>query len=490
MSIWTDIGDLAKELLDQGKVKRVNLSEVSREVHRPEGSSQKLGGRQKAVVDDLSGVEVLPEYKFIQQALAKGCPALFVTGKAGTGKSTMIRFLRSKLNRCAVIAPTAIAAENVGGQTIHSFFGIPPRALNPDEAIMPSKHMRPVIENLGALIVDEVSMVGPDLIDCMDQTLQKVRGNSQPFGGVPVILVGDILQLPPVVKDKEVGIYFSHYYESAYFYSAKVFEGVDIVPVELRRVFRQEDAAFIQALDAIRTGEGKSAALELLNRQCLQEFEEQGEDATCLVPTNAIAKSINDYHLNKIDEELHTFDAIYSGELKQGTARFQAPDRLQLKVGAKVIFVRNNRPNWLNGTLGEVVAIEADKLSVRILETGNILNVSRESWKKYKYRYNHETSRIEFTEVGTFTQFPLTLGWAITIHKSQGMTMDQVRIDMGGGAFCSGQTYVALSRCRTMAGITLSRAISERDVKVDDSIIQFYKKLGFLEPPEPITIYD
>lgn len=482
MSIWTDIGDLGKELLDQGKVKKVNLSEISKAVHRPKDSGQKLSDRQKAVVDDLSDIEVLPEYKAILEALENGDQAFFVTGKAGTGKSTMIRFLRSNLDRCAVVAPTAIAAESVGGQTIHSFFGIPPRALNPDEAISPSKHMRPVIENLGALIIDEVSMVGPDLIDCMNQSLQKVRGNAEPFGGVPLILVGDILQLPPVVTDKEVGIYFSHRYESPYFYSAKVFESMDIIPSELRRVFRQEDEAFIQALDAIRTGVEKKAALELFNRHCLQDFEEQGEDATCLVPKNAIAKSINDYHLNKIDETLHSFDAIYSGELKQGSTRFQAPDRLQLKVGAKVIFVRNNRPQWLNGTLAEIVAIEADKLTVRIQETGNILNVSRESWKKYKYRYNYETTRIEYTEVGTFTQFPLTLGWAITIHKSQGMTMDQVRIDMGGGAFCSGQTYVALSRCRTLAGITLSRRISGSDVRVDESIIEFYKKLGFLKP--------
>lgn len=482
MSIWDNIGDLAKELLNQGKVNRVNLSDVSKSVHRPQESAAKLKSRQKAVVDDLSGVEVLPEYTFLLEALRRGVPAFFVTGKAGTGKSTMIRYLRSKLDRCAVVAPTAIAAENLGGQTIHSFFGIPPRALNPDEAITPSKHMRPVIENLGALIVDEVSMVGPDLIDCMDQTMQKVRGSSEPFGGVPLILVGDVLQLPPVVNDKEVGIYFSHCYESAYFYSAKVFAGMEIFPVELRRVFRQEDEGFIEALDAIRTGVDKKAALELFNRHCLQDFEEQGHDATCLVPTNAIAKSINDNHLGLLDEDLHTFDAIYSGELKKGSPRFQAPDRLQLKVGAKVIFVRNKRPSWLNGTLGEIVAIEADKLTVRIQETGNILNVSRESWKKYKYRYNYETSRIEYTEVGTFTQFPLTLGWAITIHKSQGMTMDQVRIDLGHGAFCTGQTYVALSRCRTMAGITLSRRISEQDVKVDESIIEFYKKLGFLEP--------
>jgi len=479
MSIWEDIGDLAKDLLSQGKVKRVNLSEVSKSIHRPGSSPHKLGGREKPVVDDLSGVEVLPEYSFILQALEKGCPSLFVTGKAGTGKSTMIRFVRSKLERCAVVAPTAIAAENVGGQTIHSFFGIPPRALNPDEVFQPNQHMRPVLENLGALIIDEVSMVGPDLIDCIDLSLRKVKGNDHPFGGVPIIMVGDILQLPPVVRDKEVGVYFTHFYESPYFYSAKVFEHMEIIPVELKRVFRQSDEGFVEALDAIRTGNRKNEAVALLNRHCWQEFEGQGDDATCLVPTNGIAKSINDYHLSQIDEEPHSFDAIYSGELKRGTKdRFQAPDRLNVKVGAKVMFVRNNQPHWLNGSLGEIVAINPDTLSVRMQATGNIQNVSRHSWKKYRYRYNYENSRIEFTSIGTFTQFPLTLGWAITIHKSQGMTMDQVRIDLGKGAFCTGQTYVALSRCRTMGGIILSRPLDLSDVQVDESVLSFYREIG------------
>ena len=268
--------------------------------------------------------------------------------------------------------------------------------------------MRPVLENLQALVVDEVSMVSPDLIDCMNNCLQKVKGNREPFGGVPVVFVGDILQLPPVISEGDESVYYTHRYSSAYFYSAEIFKKIEILPLELKKVFRQKDSKFIVALDQIRCNRNLDEALRLLNDNCLNSVDKN--DAICLVPTNAGAKSINDHNLNQLIGSAKSFDAIYDGELEAGKVRFPAPDRLNLKIGAKVIFVRNKKPTWLNGTLGELVAIEQGSLKVKLLDTGNIVSVSRQSWEKLKYSYNYETRRIESVVVGSFTQFPINLG--------------------------------------------------------------------------------
>jgi hypothetical protein len=485
MGIWDTISALAKEILGTTQVQKVNLSKISKEVHRPNGLERKLGNRIERE-EDISDIEILPEYQFILKAIENKCPAIFVTGKAGTGKSTLIRFLTSKIKRSAVVAPTAIAAINVGGSTIHSFFGIPPRTINPDESFNPKQHIIPVIENLDALIIDEVSMVGPDLVDCINNSLINVRRISSAFGGIPIVFVGDILQLPPVVDDKEVGVYYTHRYESPYFYSADIFKKIDILPIELTKVFRQKDSNFIKALDRIRTNQSYLESVELINQTCYREKQENNEKSLYLVPTNAAAKSINTGRLDQLKAKLVTYDATITGDINAGKYRFPAPDRLQLKESAMVIFLKNNKPLWLNGTLGEVIRLKKEYIQVKILESGNIVSVSRETWKKLRYRYNYEERRIETEVTGTFTQFPLSLGWAITIHKSQGMTLDSVCIDLGRGAFCSGQTYVALSRCRTLEGITLKRPISLSDVKVDASIIEVYRKLGLLKENKDI----
>ena len=481
MTIWDKISSLAKDLLGESQSQKVNFSEISEEVCRPRGIESNLGKRIVKKEQNIEDIEILPEYEFLLKAIAEKCPAIFVTGRAGTGKSTLIRFLTSKIKRSAVIAPTAIAAINVGGSTIHSFFGIPHRAVNPDESFSPHKHMVPVVENLDVLIIDEVSMVAPDLIDCISNSLIKIRGDSAPFGGVPLVFVGDLLQLPPVITDDEVGIYYTHRYESPYFFSAEVFKRVDILPIELRKVFRQKDMQFIEALDRIRTNISHRDSVALLNRTCYRDKQQNDNPTLYLVPTNAAAKSINTDKLNSLDTKLITFDAIIEGNLRIGKTRLPAPDRLQIKEGARVIFLKNNKPMWLNGTLGEVMNIDNESIQVKIVETGNIVCVSRESWKKIRYRYNYETKTIGSEVTGSFTQFPLALGWAITIHKSQGMTLDSVRIDLGRGAFCSGQTYVALSRCRSLEGITLDQPISMGDVKADSAIVSFYRKLGFLK---------
>ena len=481
MGIWDTIASLAKEMLGDTQVRKVNLSKISKEINRPNGIERKLGKSVEVKEQDISDIEILPEYRFIIEAIEKKCPAIFVTGKAGTGKSTLIRYLTSQIKRSAVVAPTAIAAINVDGSTIHSFFGIPPEPVNPDEAFSPRKYMIPVIENLDALIVDEVSMVHCYLVDCISNSLIKIRHDSSPFGGVPIIFVGDIVQLPPVVDDKEVGIYVTHRYESPYFYSAEVFKAIDILPIELTKVFRQKDLHFIEALDRIRTNQYHQNSIEMINRTCYKDDQDNCKKSLYLVPTNAAAKAINISRLNKLKPNLKTYNAKVTGDIDIGKHRFPAPDRLQLKEGARVIFVKNNKPFWLNGTLGEVLNLKRESIKVKILENGNIVSVIRETWQKLRYKYNYERRRIEKEVIGSFIQFPLSLGWAITIHKSQGMTLDSVCIDLGGGAFCSGQTYVALSRCRTLDGIVLKKPISITDVKADVNVVDFYRRLGFIK---------
>lgn len=483
MSVWDTLTLLAKEILGKNTVGKANLSEISKNIHRPRDTSSKLGIKEAKPEYDISKIEILPEYRLIVEAVNRNCGGIFVTGKAGTGKSTLIKYLTHVVKNIAVIAPTAIAAINVEGVTIHSFFGIPPRPINPGEVFSPRKNMIPVFENIKALIVDEVSMVPPDIIDCMHNSLMKIKRNSLPFGGIPIIFVGDILQLPPVVQDEDVGVFYTHRYNSPNFYSADAFKLIEVFPVELKKVFRQSDLEFVNALSRIRVNKDHRESVAMLNRKCFRDkiVDANVEKAIFLVPTNVAARSINERKLDLINNKIFSFKAIFSGDINLGKMRFPAPDTLNLKVGARIIFVHNNKPFWHNGTQGEVVEIEIESLRIKILETGNIVSVSRHTWKKYKYTYDYVAREIRNELIGEYSQFPVSLGWAITIHKSQGMTLDRVHVDLGGGAFCSGQTYVALSRCRTMAGLSLAKPISMADVKVDQSSIEFYEKLGFLK---------
>jgi len=422
----------------------------------------------------LAGIEVLPEYTFILESVKARKPAIFVTGKAGTGKSTFIGYIMSQVARSVVVAPTAIAALNVGGVTIHSFFGIPPRTLNSDEIAKPKPELINVIKNLDVLIVDEVSMVTPDIVDCINNTLRAIGKKDQPFGGVPVVFVGDLLQLPPVIG-RDVGTYYSQHYNTPNFYSAQVFQQVDIIPVELTKVFRQTDLEFIKALDCIRVGEGHQHVLSLFNARCGLPA---GPAALNLVATNAAAQEVNDRELSKIDKPLKSYKSSSVGNFDTGASRLPAPEQLNLKVGSHVIFLKNEKDRaWVNGTLGQVVELRDTVIMVRILSTGDQVAVGRETWEKLQYRYDSKKKRIEAQKIGTFTQFPLALGWAVTIHKSQGMTLDAAHIDMGRGAFCTGQTYVALSRCRTLEGLTFNQRLTMADIKVDGRVVDFYRQL-------------
>jgi hypothetical protein len=256
------------------EIKKVNLSDISEEINRPQQDVDLSENKQKKDKFDIDSIEILPEYEFILKKLEENGAAIFVSGKAGTGKSTLIHYIRVKLEKCAVIAPTAIAAINVGGTTIHSFFSMPPRILNPDEDFPLRSNMIPVIEDLSVLIIDEVSMVSPNMIDVMNNSLKKARKNKLPFGGVSIVFVGDLLQLPPIVNDKDVGVFYTHRYNSQYFYSADVFKELEIIPIELTKVFRQKDEEFIQILNHIRTNNNHSESVTKLNKECYLEKQE------------------------------------------------------------------------------------------------------------------------------------------------------------------------------------------------------------------------
>jgi ATP-dependent DNA helicase PIF1 len=481
MKSW--ISSLAERLLGVSNFKTADVAAISKALT----PAREPDAVTAAPPHDPEFIEIIPEYEFVLELVKNQCPATFVTGRAGTGKSTLIRFLSANIPNCAVVAPTGMAAMNVHGSTIHSFFNIPHHNVNPDEPASPTRRMTLVMEAIRALIVDEVSMVTPDLLDCMNLTLKKVRRNSLPFGGVPVIFVGDLLQLPPVVSNPQVARFLTHRYGHPFFFAADVFREAEMASVELTKVFRQDNLEFVEILDRIRRSDEHREAVAHINRMCHLNSKPHTSPSLFLVPTKAVAASINTEQLDSLEPPLAVFVATYTGKMNPGTDRFQAPARLELKIGAQVLFVKNKKPYWVNGTLGTVVAISPDIIRVELRE-GNTVSVERETWEKIEYRYDPAVMRLAHTVVGTFVQFPLTLGWAITIHKSQGMTLDTVRIDMGNGAFCSGQTYVALSRCKTIGGIHLDTPIKMGWVKADPTILEFYRQLNparFQHTPKP-----
>jgi len=420
--------------------------------------------------------------------------SLFVTGRAGTGKSTLLQLFRQTTKKkVAVLAPTGVAALNVQGQTIHSFFGFPPRIITPQEASRKTsrKDLLRLYQNLEVLVIDEISMVRADVLDGIDRFLRVNRENYRPFGGVQVALFGDPFQLPPVVTSDPVErAYFSDYYDTPYFFSAKIVQDPDFQMdmLELRKVYRQESRHFLRLLEAIRVNKLDYEDLDDLNERYQPDFSLLPGYVT-LCARNATADGINRRELTNLVGPEFEFLAEVKGQFDPSL--YPTELALRLRKGAQVMFVRNDPESrqFVNGTIGTVTFIGPESIVVETEEDlpGSPAEASAKAGKKTRrievprieweiIRYKPDaTGGIDTETVGTFRQYPLKLAWAITIHKSQGKTFDRVLLDLGSGAFEHGQLYVALSRCRTLEGIVLRQRIRPQDVITDERVVEFYE---------------
>ena len=416
--------------------------------------------------------------------------SLFLTGKAGTGKSTFLRYVAAHTKKKHVIlAPTGIAAINAGGQTLHSFFKLPFHPLLPNDSRYNARNIRKTLKYSGVtlkllretelIIIDEISMVRADIIDFIDHVLRiYCRNMREPFGGKQLLLVGDIFQLEPVVKEEEWRL-MQPFYPSAYFFDAKVWQQMQLVSIELRKVYRQSDAHFIAILDRIRqnnaTDEDLAAINSRVDRQ--QETRQQSAFPITLATRRDTVDWINEQQLANLDGSVTMFKGVINGEFP--LTSLPAPMELEVKPGAQVIFTKNDKEKrWVNGTIGIVTGIDQEEGIIGVVdEDGHEYDVGCELWENMRYTFNEKEQKIEEELLGTFRQFPLRLAWAITVHKSQGLTFRQVKIDFsGGGAFAGGQTYVALSRCMSLQGLTLEEPLRRSDIFVRPEVVQFAQR--------------
>ena len=412
--------------------------------------------------------------------------SLFLTGKAGTGKSTFLRHIAETTKKKHVIlAPTGIAAINAGGQTLHSFFKLPFHPLLPNDSSYSIRNIRKTLKYSGELtkllreleliIIDEISMVRADIIDFIDKVLRiYCRNMREPFGGKQLLLVGDIFQLEPVIKEDEWRL-MQPFYASAYFFAAKVWQEMQLVSIELRKVYRQSDSQFIGLLDRIRQNHATDADLQSINARVNQSSKqkENGFEITLATRRDTV-DYINDLHLSELEGDSTIFKGHIKGDFPETS--LPAPMELEIKPGAQVIFIKNDKEKrWVNGTLGVVIYIDEGEGIITVVdEDGHEYDVEREVWENMRYTFNEKEQKIEEEMLGSFIQFPLRLAWAITVHKSQGLTFRHVKIDFsGGGAFAGGQTYVALSRCTSLEGITLEAPIRRSDIFVRAEVVAF-----------------
>lgn len=399
-------------------------------------------------------------------------PVTMVLGGAGTGKTTFLHMLRKQEGaRQVFLAPTGVAALQLGGQTIHSFFGLPPRLVDPDQ-VKPRSPKRNLMKKLDRLVIDEISMVRADVLDAVDRCLRIARGNPEPFGGVQVVLVGDFLQLPPVVPSAEREILAHLGYEGPFAFDARILREVPISRMPFTRVFRQQDAAFVAQLAALRSGRGIAEAVAAINEASYRPHRE-GRIPVVLAPTNARVDAYNRRGLENLVDEGRVYEGKSEGEFDLANDRLPVPEGLLLKVGARVMTVRNDpEKQWVNGSVGTIIGLAQDRAFVR-LDTGGVAEIERVSWERIRYDWDEATGKIAAKVVGTYNQLPLVPAWAITVHKAQGLTLDDVRIDFDSGAFAAGQAYVALSRARSLEGLSLVRPLRAADIRIDRRVAAF-----------------
>lgn len=426
------------------------------------------------------------EFQDALQLITHTRQSVFLTGKAGTGKSTFLKYICNHTKKkYVVLAPTGIAAINAGGVTLHSFFKLPFRPMlldDPDlslshgrifEFFKYPKEKRKIIAEVDLIIIDEISMVRADIIDCVDRILRVYSGNMRlPFGGKQLLFVGDVFQLEPVVPSDQKEI-LSLFYASPFFFSARVFKDINLVPIELQKVYRQTDSVFINILDRIRNNAARKQELDTLNGRYFPSFEPQNEDMYITLATRRDQVDfINEKKLAELPGEEYVSVGKIEGDFPESSLPTQL--NLSIKEQAQVIFIDNDyERRWVNGTIGMVSGIDENGNVYVLLESGVEHLVEPTSWRNYKYKYNEKEKRIEEEIVGTFEQLPIRLAWAITVHKSQGLTFSRVVVDLTGGVFAGGQTYVALSRCTSLEGLVLKSKISSRDIFIRKEIVEF-----------------
>lgn len=429
-------------------------------------------------------IELSGEFTSTLSTMESGEKNLFITGRAGTGKSTLLSYFKSITQRnTAVIAPTGVAALNVGGQTIHSFCRFKPDITLENVQYLGnvSYGTKNMYKSLETIVIDEISMVRADLLDCLDRFLRLNGSNPDvPFGGIQMIFVGDLYQLPPIVTNDEREI-FEGLYKSPYFFDSRAFKELKMDFIELKKYYRHTDPDFIRLLNTIRDNTATEEDLMRINERFDDSFNPVlAEDIyITLTTTNDIADSINGRHLKVIPKELHAYRASITGKFEKSV--YPADVELEIKEDAQVMMLNNDsEKRWVNGSLARVVSMESgpegrDRITVE-LSDGGYATVLPYTWKTSKLSYDRINKKIVSTEVGSFTQYPMMLAWAVTIHKSQGKTFDKVVIDMGSGAFAHGQLYVALSRCTTLDGIVLKKKLQKKDIIMDSRIVSFHKK--------------
>lgn len=429
-----------------------------------------------------------PEFQCAWNLLQNTHKSVFLTGKAGCGKSTFLKYIcANTLKKNIVLAPTGISAVNVGGQTIHSFFKIPFKPLLPDDpefsplrirkTLRYTKKKVELIKELELIIIDEISMVRADIIDFVDKVLRIYSNNMrEPFGGKQLLFVGDVFQLEPVVT-RDMREILGRHYTQFYFFNARVFNDIGLVPIELKKTYRQTDATFLSLLDRVRDNQASALDIAQLNQRYNPNYHSSEEEfIITLAMRRDTVDAINEEHMRA----LNTPEYNYVGEITNTFPENELPTskELALKEGAQVIFIRNDKENrWVNGTIAKVYELTADSIKVE-MENGEIYKLERETWDNIQYTYDEKEKKIVENVLGSFSQFPIKPAWALTVHKSQGLTFNKVAIDFGGGAFTSGQTYVALSRCTKLEGITLLKPLSARDIIISNAVTAFSRNFN------------
>ena len=450
-----------------------------KEVPHSAESSQSSSKNQHESIDQI--------FSSIQKSIEEGNQLIFLSGAAGTGKTTIVRSLAMDIEKSVVVAPTGISALTAGGMTIHSFFQINPFGVNPELKEIKGAINRESVEKIECLIIDEISMVRADLFDAIDMTLRRSKNDNRPFGGISVIIVGDPYQLDPVLKkDEEPPFYHGKEYKGPYFFQSKAFNEFikenKFTAYRLTKNFRaDEDPYYASLLEKIRVGEDLRNSVKVLNSNCRRDVSESEDFGLFLTSINKDADRINKQKLSILPSEEQLFEGVLEGKYyNENTDSFPAPKLLELKVGAKVIFISNDEERrWVNGSQGLIKLIPDDKTFIQIEIDGETHDVYRHKWEKLKYIYDEELDEFYMESVGSFSQFPIKLGWALTIHRSQSLTLDNCIVDFGSGAFTHGQAYVALSRVRSIDDIVLMSDLQVSDIKIDNHVNEFYKSIYF-----------